>query len=512
MSLFKSFFVEIRKHKKTWFVMVAVLLFQLTYLYWQQDRDSHRAMGWLDILYSLPLLNAMILPITTSVLASLVVDAEHKGNTWKLLRTIQSGKSLLTGKIWYGILLIVVYFLIQTPMALVIGWSCGFEGAPDPLYYLLYFRNAVTVTLALYLLQSILSFVFVNQAVALSVGICGSMAGLFILFLPKSILYAVIPWGLYGATSLVQMDYNEIEKQLIFYYAPTIDHAFLWALLWVAVLLFVGYRLFDKLGTEGLITISKKSHASHIPHRRYATRIPAEWIKLRRTPIWLAFLTLPVLSAVIGTANYQINIEILQDGWNSLWSQHTLFFCLLFFPALIGVYCSYLWRLEHTGTNWNQIRVIASPWKIVRDKLFTAVLIAALTQLWTLVLFLISGTISNLSAPPFFKLLEWELCGFAGCVMICALQLFLSLVIRSFAVPIGVSILGSLIGFALSSKGCWYLAPHCLTGLGLRANNPYYQLNIPLYLAVCALYFALFFLLSVRYVRRHDVVTTSQSV
>lgn len=535
MRLFKSFFLENRKHRKTWFVIAAVLIFQLTYLYWQQDRDSHRAMGWLDILYSLPLLNAMILPITTSVLASLVVDAEHKGNTWKLLRTIQSGKSLLTGKIWYGILLIAVYFLIQTPAALMIGRICRFEGAPDLLQYLLYFRNALAVTLVLYLLQVILSFVFVNQAVALSTGICGSMAGLFILFLPKSVLYAIIPWGLYGATSFVQMDYDEINKQLLFYYEPTVDHAFLWTLLWIAALLLVGYRLFDRLGTEdhllhrrhkavgrtasavsagadaatGSLAVSGPAHAADIPPSRYATHIPAEWIKLKRTPVWLAFLTLPVISAVIGTFNYQFNIEILQDGWNSLWSQHTLFFCLLFFPALIGVYCSYLWRLEHTGTNWNQIRAIASPWKIVRDKLYAAILISVLTQLWTLALFLIGGTVSGLSAPPFLKLLEWELCGLIGSVMICSLQLFLSLIIRSFSVPIGISILGSLVSFAAGTKGYWYLAPHCLPGLGMRANNPYYQLNIPLYLAVCAFYFALFFLLSVYYVRRHDVVTTS---
>ena len=51
----------------------------------------------------------------------------------------------------------------------------------------------------------------------------------------------------------------------------------------------------------------------------------AERMKLRHSPVWLAFIILPILPAIMGTFNYLQNISILQDQWYSLWTQHTLF-------------------------------------------------------------------------------------------------------------------------------------------------------------------------------------------
>ena len=47
--------------------------------------------------------------------------------------------------------------------------------------------------------------------------------------------------------------------------------------------------------------------------------IRAENRKLHASPIWLMFLILPVISAGYGTFNYLQNLEILTDGWYSLW-------------------------------------------------------------------------------------------------------------------------------------------------------------------------------------------------
>ena len=79
----------------------------------------------------------------------------------------------------------------------------------------------------------------------------------------------------------------------------------------------------------------------------------AELGKCRRAPVWLAFVVLPVVPAILGTANYLGNIEVLDNAWYSLWSQHTLFSSLFFLPALLGVFCAWQWRLEQAGHNWN---------------------------------------------------------------------------------------------------------------------------------------------------------------
>ena len=62
----------------------------------------------------------------------------------------------------------------------------------------------------------------------------------------------------------------------------------------------------------------------------------AELQKCRRSPIWLAFVLLPVFPAILGTGNYLGNITVLDDAWYSLWSQHTLFSSLFFSAGFAG--------------------------------------------------------------------------------------------------------------------------------------------------------------------------------
>ena len=48
--------------------------------------------------------------------------------------------------------------------------------------------------------------------------------------------------------------------------------------------------------------------------------IRAENRKLHASPIWFMFFILPIISAGYGTINYLQNLEILRDGWYSLWT------------------------------------------------------------------------------------------------------------------------------------------------------------------------------------------------
>lgn len=45
------------------------------------------------------------------------------------------------------------------------------------------------------------------------------------------------------------------------------------------------------------------------------------------------FFVIPLISASYGTFNYLQNLEILHERWYSLWTQHTLFYSMLFFPG-----------------------------------------------------------------------------------------------------------------------------------------------------------------------------------
>lgn len=89
--------------------------------------------------------------------------------------------------------------------------------------------------------------------------------------------------------------------------------------------------------------------------------IRAENMKLRHSLIWLACIIIPIIPAIIGTMNYQNNLRLLNSQWYSLWTQITLFYSSMFYAPLIGLYCSYLWRLEHLNNNWNVLMTAPVP-------------------------------------------------------------------------------------------------------------------------------------------------------
>src|SRR5690625_3501454 len=86
--------------------------------------------------------------------------------------------------------------------------------------------------------------------------------------------------------------------------------------------------------------------------------ISAEWLKLRNSRIGLVLIVLPIIIVLIGSVNFYLNQDALQNGWYSLWSQVGLFYGEFFFPILIAICCAYICRLEHHNRNCNIIMVI----------------------------------------------------------------------------------------------------------------------------------------------------------
>jgi hypothetical protein len=228
--------------------------------------------------------------------------------------------------------------------------------------------------------------------------------------------------------------------------------------------------------------------------------LQAERMKLHHSPVWLVFLILPILPAVMGTLNYVQNVGILQEQWYSLWTQHTLFTCYFFLPAIIGVYCSYLCRLEYMNHNWNTVMTAPVPITYIYfSKLVMASVMVLLTQVWIGILFVISGKLCGLTAPAPLELPGWLLCGAVGGIVICALQLCISLVIRSFAVPVGIALIGGIAGLAALAKGYGAWFPYSLLSIGMRANHPGGPMQCPtgqfamislFFLAVCIIFAA----------------------
>lgn len=201
--------------------------------------------------------------------------------------------------------------------------------------------------------------------------------------------------------------------------------------------------------------------------------IRAENRKLRRSPIWLLFLTVPAISAVYGTFNYKMNLGILTHGWYDLWTQYTLFYAIFFFAPLIGVYASYLWRLEHRGHNWNLIMTApVRPFCLYFAKFWAVAKLTLLTQGWLLILFAIGGKFgAGLSGFPPPEIVLWLLRGVLGGLAIVALQLLLSMVIRNFALPVLIALGGSIAGLLAVGKDLGLYWPYSLMIMGMNSNR-----------------------------------------
>lgn len=239
--------------------------------------------------------------------------------------------------------------------------------------------------------------------------------------------------------------------------------------------------------------------------------ISAENRKLRHSVIWLVFLAVPLLSAGYGTFNFLQNQDILKLEWTSLWSQHTLFYALLFFAPLVAVYAAYLWRLEHLGHNWNLIMTApVPPFQLFLAKFVVVTKMALLTQGWVLVLFVLCGKLwAHIPGWPPLEMVFWLARGAFGGLAVIALQLLLSMLIRSFALPVLIALGGSIAGLVAVNQNVCLFWPYALMILGMNSNKAEDVLTggIGSFLVSCALFTIVFFLIAAFMLRTKDVNT-----
>lgn len=229
--------------------------------------------------------------------------------------------------------------------------------------------------------------------------------------------------------------------------------------------------------------------------------------KLKHSHLWLVFAGIPLLPTVLGGGNYLNNLEMLKSGWYSLWTQHSLFYASFFYGPLIAIYCSYIWRVEHLNYNWNSLMTMpTSERDIFLAKLLMSLRCTVALQLWVGVLFILSGKIVGLPGLPPGEILFWLLRGSLGGIVTAALQLVLSMMIRSFAVPVAMALLGSVAGFLMSSKGMGMLWPYALMMEGMNANKNTDVLSNPVGfgVAICG-FLILFTSIGVCYLKYKDV-------
>lgn len=198
-----------------------------------------------------------------------------------------------------------------------------------------------------------------------------------------------------------------------------------------------------------------------------------EWQKIKGTKAWMPLLFLPLVSVLYGSVNYANNTELLQSEWISLWTQVYLFYGLFFLPGLIGFFASYIWSGEHRGNNMNLLLTsVVPPRIIIFSKTATVFLAVLCGQCILAVLYAVAGSFFHFSSAFPVGLFPYLLLSTALSLCMIAVQIFLSLKIRSFGIPVAISVAISILAVLVSQNPelpiLQYLTPNVLITLAMN--------------------------------------------
>lgn len=236
--------------------------------------------------------------------------------------------------------------------------------------------------------------------------------------------------------------------------------------------------------------------------------IHAEWLKLRHSNIYLVLIVLPILSIIIGCVNFYFNQNALSNGWYSLWTQVSLFYGEFFLPILIAICCAYISRLEHINKNWNTVMTApVSATNIFVSKLFVVAILILMVNILFLVLYIFAGNLLGLSNSIPREVIGWLFRGFIASISISAVQLGFSIKIRSFAVPIGISICAVFIGLGMYVVKMGMFFPYSLLtiGMGVLSQESLQNNTNILFYTMNLIFLILASVLSINRLRKADI-------
>lgn len=206
------------RRRRIWLVPLAFLGFQAVWMLWQLNTSAADDLqtGYTMVLYNLPMINAIILPIMVAVIASRLCDMEIKGDTLKLLYTMQKRTVFYDCKYLSGLKYILLFALGQAAMIVSYGRLFHFGEPLVPSELLAAGSVVFAVSAALLCIQQALSLFSDNQILPLVVGLAGSFLGLFSMFFPPSVSRFVL-WGYYAAFPTAGMNWDAATRYTEYY-------------------------------------------------------------------------------------------------------------------------------------------------------------------------------------------------------------------------------------------------------------------------------------------------------
>lgn len=244
----KAFQVELKKARHRHDLLLCLLV-PVLMIIWvgglSPSSPEELANGYSALFYSVPVINTIILPVMMSLLSSRLWDMEVKGNTTKLLYTLQSRRNLFMGKALFGILEILLITTLEMGSVVFLEnpWIYGsISCRPVSLYDSVYPGSEPDA----FFLEFLLILISGNPVLALCVGIVGALVGLFSAFMPQIVSYFV-PWGYFVPLGAYEVaNWDKITHMVTYGTRPFNWGLLIFTVVLGAVLFYVAWRKVQK--------------------------------------------------------------------------------------------------------------------------------------------------------------------------------------------------------------------------------------------------------------------------
>jgi len=244
-----AFYMEFKKAHRRHDLLICLLL-PLIMIVWvgglSPSDPQELANGYSALFYSIPVINCILYPVMMAVLASRLWDLEVKGNMQKLLYTLQSHRSLFTGKAGFGILEILLITVLEMSSTILLGKIHGYtETFPFGQFFYLTICT-LAVEFLLFFSEFLIMLLTSTPLPALCIGIVGALLGLFSAFMPPFASYFV-PWGYFVPLSAYEVASWDETSHLVTYGTRNFNFPLLSFTIVLGILLFfISWRIVQK--------------------------------------------------------------------------------------------------------------------------------------------------------------------------------------------------------------------------------------------------------------------------
>lgn len=234
-----------------------------------------------------------------------------------------------------------------------------------------------------------------------------------------------------------------------------------------------------------------------------------EFLKLRKSSIWLLIFVSPVLASLAGFGQ---TLEDISYKWEMTLGAMVFIHALLFLPLLTGVFSAFVCRFEHVGGGWKQL--VSMP--VSRSNVYLAKFIIVVGLLFVTQLLFLGGLLLVGQLKGFEEAIPWKVIfisivgGWIACMPLAALQLFVSTAWSSFAAPLAINVIFTLPNMLVinSAKyGPYYPWGQPFLLMMPGSTEGFGALNVPLETLMIVILgsFILFFLSGFTYFQRKEM-------